>query len=41
MRPRLTMDEEMELYPEIFAKIDKEIMAGEWTTIHGNEAQVV
>ena len=37
LRPRLTMEEEIELNPEIFAKIDKEIMDGEWTTTNGNE----
>ena len=41
LRPRLTMEEEMELNPEIFAKIDQEIMDGEWTTTNGDEAPVV
>ena len=41
LRPRLTMEEEMELNPEIFTKIDKEIMDGEWTTTNGNGAAPV
>lgn len=35
------MKEELELNPEIFAKIDKEIMDGDWTTTNGDRTAPV